>query len=85
MDFFRITAKSPTSQRSRGFLTSSTDPKVPYLAVRSIAILNEKLNSLISYTSYLELLILQPLGTHKGHPRIYAFNSLDVLVQDVSN
>jgi hypothetical protein len=33
MDFFRITAKSPTSQRSRGFLTSSTDPKVPYLTV----------------------------------------------------
>jgi hypothetical protein len=36
MDFFRITAKYPTSQRSRVFLTS-TYPKVQYLAVHSIA------------------------------------------------
>jgi hypothetical protein len=36
MDFFRITAKYPTSQRSRVFLTS-TYPKVQYLAVHRIA------------------------------------------------
>jgi hypothetical protein len=48
MDFFRITAQSPTSQRSRGFLTSSTYTKVQYLAVRSIQLILDRLTELIS-------------------------------------